>query len=71
MPSRRKKQKLIRFEISLMGLVGIGVVCFCIFLWMFLLGIWAGQTILVSAAGPAGQVWHPGFETALSSMPLC
>lgn len=25
----------------------MGIVCFCIFLWMFLLGIWAGQTILL------------------------
>jgi hypothetical protein len=26
---------------------GLVVVCFCLFLWMFLLGIWAGQTILL------------------------
>lgn len=25
----------------------MGIVCFCVFLWMFLLGIWAGQTILL------------------------
>lgn len=43
-----------------MGLIGIGVVCFCIFLWMFLLGIWAGQTVLVSAAGEP-----PGIDVRL------
>jgi len=26
---------------------GLVVVCLCLFLWMFLLGIWAGQTILL------------------------
>lgn len=33
-------------QLGLSGIVGIGVVVFCLFLWMFLLGIWAGQTIL-------------------------
>lgn len=28
------------------GIVGIGVVFFCIFLWMFLVGVWAGQSLL-------------------------
>jgi len=26
---------------------GLVMVCFCLFLWMFLLGVWAGQTILL------------------------
>jgi hypothetical protein len=47
--SRRKKKKKIKFEVTIGGLLGIGVVLFCIFLWMFLLGIWAGQTILLPA----------------------
>jgi len=33
-------------QLGLSGIVGIGVVLFCLFLWMFLLGIWAGQTLL-------------------------
>lgn len=37
---------MIRFELRPAGLLGAAVVCFCIFLWMFLLGIWAGQTVL-------------------------
>ncbi len=47
----QKKGKGIRFELSFKGLFGLGVVLFCIFLWMFLLGIWAGQKLLVSGAG--------------------
>ncbi len=48
MARRKKKKKIftVRFELSLAGLFGVGIVCFCIFLWMFLLGIWAGQTVL-------------------------
>jgi hypothetical protein len=47
--SRRKKKKKIKFEVTIGGLFGIGIVIFCIFLWMFLVGIWAGQTILLPA----------------------
>ncbi|HSH12433.1 MAG TPA: SPOR domain-containing protein [Desulfurivibrionaceae bacterium] len=43
-----KKGFRLRFELSLSGLLGVMVVCFCIFLWMFLLGLWAGQTGLIS-----------------------
>jgi hypothetical protein len=42
-----KKKKKIKFELSPGGIFGIGAVLFCIFLWMFLLGIWVGQTILL------------------------
>ncbi|MCK4840041.1 MAG: SPOR domain-containing protein [Desulfobulbaceae bacterium] len=45
---KRKKGFSIKFDLSLAGLFGVGVVCFCIFLWMFLLGIWSGQTVLSS-----------------------
>jgi len=43
-----KKGFSIKFDLSLAGLLGVGVVCFCVFLWMFLLGVWAGQTGLIS-----------------------
>ncbi|HBH28410.1 MAG: hypothetical protein N839_0000930 [Desulfofustis sp. PB-SRB1] len=36
----------IKFEVSRGGIGGIGIVCFCIFLWMFLFGVWAGQSLL-------------------------
>ena len=46
--STRKKKK-IRFELTPGGLLGVGAMLFCVFLWMFLLGIWAGRTILLPA----------------------
>jgi hypothetical protein len=42
-----KKKKKIKFELTPGGLLGVGAVLFCVFLWLFLLGIWAGQTILL------------------------
>lgn len=48
MAARRKPPvRKIRFELTLSGIAGIGIVCFCIFLWMFLLGVWTGQTLLL------------------------
>ncbi|RJX21609.1 MAG: hypothetical protein C4563_04675 [Desulfobulbus sp.] len=55
MAAKRKKRssgKTFRFQLSLGGVVSIAVVSFCLFLWMFLLGVWAGQTILLPAARP-------------------
>ncbi len=43
---RGKKRVVVRLELGWGGLFSLVVVAFCIFLWMFLLGIWAGQTIL-------------------------
>ncbi|BCO08430.1 hypothetical protein GF1_08060 [Desulfolithobacter dissulfuricans] len=69
--SRKKSRtgKRFRFQLSLSGLLGIGVVCFCLFLWMFLLGIWAGQTILLPPAEKerrsATVEQKPGRETQL------
>lgn len=44
-PRKRARQK-IRFELSRSGIGGIAIVCFCIFLWMFIFGVWAGQSLL-------------------------
>ena len=71
MAARRKPApKKIRFELTRSGIAGIGVVCFCIFLWMFLLGVWAGQSLLLppvkagkSAAGKVGPSPAAGSET--------
>ncbi len=66
-PRKRKKAvKKIKFQLTRSGIFGIAVVCFCIFLWMFLVGVWAGQSLLyppvkssslshASAAGGQGQ----------------
>lgn len=46
-PRKRKKPvKKVKFQLSRSGIAGIGVICFCIFLWMFLIGVWAGQSLL-------------------------
>lgn len=55
--SKRKKKRRIRFELSVSGLLGLGLVAFSIFLWMFLLGIWAGQTILLPTGSPSTISW--------------
>lgn len=55
--SKRKKKRCIHFELSISGLLGLGVVAFCIFLWMFLLGIWAGQKILLPKGSGSTLSW--------------
>lgn len=46
-PRKRKKPvKKVKFQLTRSGIAGIGVVFFCIFLWMFLIGVWAGQSLL-------------------------
>lgn len=43
--------KRFQFQLGWSGLLGVSVVTFCLFLWMFMLGVWAGQTILLPSAG--------------------
>ncbi|PID77270.1 MAG: hypothetical protein CSB24_02215 [Deltaproteobacteria bacterium] len=38
--------KKIRFELTRSSIGGIAVICFCLFLWMFLIGVWIGQSVL-------------------------
>jgi hypothetical protein len=73
--SIRKRRFAIRFELGLGGLAGLGIICFCIFLWMFLLGVWAGQTVLLpSGKGDtakaisrfSAKLWSQGQEAANS-----
>jgi hypothetical protein len=46
-PRKRKKPvKKVKFQLTRSGIAGIAVVCFCVFLWMFILGVWAGQFLL-------------------------
>ncbi len=49
---RKPAAKKIKFELTRSGIAGIGVVVFCIFLWMFLLGVWTGQSLLVHSFHP-------------------
>jgi len=50
-PARKKKKSLVQLELGAGGLVMVGIVSFIIFLWMFLLGMWAGQTVLQPDSG--------------------
>ncbi|MBW2682359.1 MAG: hypothetical protein JRC69_02220 [Deltaproteobacteria bacterium] len=52
MATKRPKQvKKLKFELTRSAVVGIGVVSFCLFLWMFLIGVWAGQSLLLPSYG--------------------
>ncbi len=42
----RKKKVTIKFELRQSALAGIGVVLCCLFLWTFIMGVWAGQSLL-------------------------
>jgi len=51
MAAKRKPQaKKLKFELTKSAVAGIGVIAFCLFLWMFLLGVWVGQTILMPSS---------------------
>jgi hypothetical protein len=66
----------ITFQLSPGGIVGIGVVLFCLFFWIFLLGIWAGQTILhpprqqPAAASAGGRSASNAAAPAFSKNPV-
>ncbi len=54
MPPRKKTPpvaqkapvKHFAFNLTLSGVAGIALATFCLFLWMFFLGMWAGRTII-------------------------
>jgi hypothetical protein len=79
--SKREPGIVFSFQLSLSGIIGIAVVVFCLFLWMFLIGIWAGQTILhpspqaaavAPVRAPASPDKHeePGRQPELVNPPL-
>lgn len=45
--TRKPRAKKLKFELTKSAVAGIAVIAFCLFLWMFLLGVWAGQTLLL------------------------
>lgn len=49
--TRKPKVKKLKFELTRSAIGGIAVVTFCLFLWMFLLGVWAGQSLLIPSYG--------------------
>jgi hypothetical protein len=49
---RKKPVKKLKFELTKSAIAGVSVIAFCLFLWMFLLGVWAGQSLLLPSYGP-------------------
>ena len=47
---KKKTPKRYRFQLGLPGVASVTMVMLCLFFWMFLMGIWAGQTILLPVA---------------------
>jgi len=45
-PQKKRRKTKIKFELSRGGIGSIAIVGFCIFLWMFIFGVWAGQSLL-------------------------
>lgn len=43
-----EENALVRIELGCGGLLGLSVITFCIFLWMYLFGVWTGQSGLQS-----------------------
>ncbi|MBU1234323.1 MAG: hypothetical protein KKD01_07715 [Proteobacteria bacterium] len=60
----KKTVKKVKFQLTKSGIAGIAVVCFCVFLWMFLLGVWAGQSLLFPpvSADQLSPVLHDSGE---------
>ncbi|MCI5145128.1 MAG: hypothetical protein D3923_06255 [Candidatus Electrothrix sp. AR3] len=73
-PALKKKVpgKQFSFQLNLNGIAGIAVVLFCLFLWMFLLGIWAGQTIISPHFAQSGSPASisESTESVLETAPL-
>lgn len=68
---KRKPKKTFRFQLTPGGIIAVGVVSFCLFMWMFLLGIWAGQTILLpSAPVQAEKITGKSPKKISSSIPI-
>ncbi len=71
MAARRKPPvKKIKFELTRSGIAGVGVVCFCIFLWMFLLGVWTGQTLLLPPVNNGADIAKRAAGNSPSDPPL-
>ena len=59
---RRKQVKKLKFELTRSAAAGIAVVVFCLFLWMFLIGVWAGQSLLLPSYGKQAVTVDKGVE---------
>ena len=60
--ARKSQSKKYKFELTRSAIAGVGIVCFCIFLWMFLLGVWAGQSLLMPSSLDPVTTMEGGYE---------
>jgi hypothetical protein len=58
----KKRSRKVRFELSWGGIAGLTLVFICICLWMFILGVWTGQSLLQSSFTPQQSVSKTGSE---------
>lgn len=70
--AQKKGRFVVRFELGLLGMLSLTLVTGCIFFWMFIIGIWAGQTILQPSPGEVASplaklagALHPGKQAAV------
>ncbi|HIJ90211.1 MAG: SPOR domain-containing protein [Desulfobulbaceae bacterium] len=73
----QKGRFVIRFELGLLGMFSLTLVTGCIFFWMFIIGIWAGQTILQPTPGEEkspmakiAEALRPGQPTPVDVEPV-
>lgn len=52
---KKKSTPAFTFSLGWLGVASVTVVALCIFLWMFMLGVWAGQTVLLPPKENAAQ----------------
>lgn len=64
--AKTRKPKRFRLELGWSGMFGLVVVIFCLFLWMFLLGMWAGQVIF-PPTGEAGGIGKNRIAVTMTS----
>ncbi|MDD5758190.1 MAG: SPOR domain-containing protein [Desulfobulbaceae bacterium] len=66
-----EENALIRIELGCGGLLGLSVISFCIFLWMYLFGVWTGQSGLQStlATGDPREIINTASKLLQSKKP--
>ena len=78
--ARKTPVRYFTFQLSLSGVAGIALAAFCLFLWMFFLGIWAGRTIISPCpSAPVAEEAYPAatisdidaINTTNSSAAIC
>ena len=47
--------KRFRFELSFLGMIFVFLLLVCLFLWMFILGVWFGQRLVGKGASPVAE----------------